>query len=163
MIRAVHEHEHETFAGDQDYAVCAVHNVLILIWHGGITEASLESSREAGIEMNRRFPKGIGSFIVAREGIPLPSADIREISETNMREASHWVREAAIVIEGEGFWSSAARSIYTAMVLFSRVPYGQKVFRDVRPAGAWLAASLEDGPSPDELERVIAATRARFV
>jgi hypothetical protein len=160
MITAVHAHE--TFAGDEDYAICAVHNVLVFIWHGDITRASLESSREAGLEMNRRFPKGIGSFIVAREGIPLPSANVREMSEANMREASQWVREAAIVIEGEGFWSSAARSVYTAMVLFSRVPYGQKVFSEVRPAGAWLGQTLEDAPPPAEIERVITAVRARF-
>ncbi len=154
--------EPELFTGDSDHAIFAVHNVLVMVWHGDITPASLEGCRAAGRAMDRRFPKGIGSCIVAREGIPLPRAAARRLSEETMREASRWVRAAAIVIEGEGFWTSTARSIYTAMLHFTRVTYDQRVFKHVVPASSFLAETLEDAPSGAALREAIAAARSKL-
>ncbi|MFT5353823.1 MAG: hypothetical protein ACI9KE_001023 [Polyangiales bacterium] len=78
----------------------------------------------------------------------LPTAEAREVATTYNRQSR--MTSIAVVVDGQGFWSSAARGFLTA-VLFAQRGQSQaktQVFKDVGDAlrwhDEWLGADAPD-------------------
>lgn len=85
--------------------------------------------------------KQVGGTVVltvARHGLALPDDGARRRAAELVRHNATFVRRSASVIEGDGFWASAARSAVTAVFVFARQPYPSRVFGLVDEAAAWL-------------------------
>ncbi len=135
-------------------------NVLVNAWLARMTRADVEVAGMAGREMSRRYPKGIGSINVMPEQLPLPDASARAAGAESLREAQRWMLANAVVIEGSGFWLSAARAAYGALQLgvINQCPQG--VVGTVADACAWLPTKMSITMRPDEIVSRVARARA---
>lgn len=91
----------------------------------------------------------VGSTVVCTVsafGIKLPDSDARDLASELVRKNARFVRAAATLTEGDGFWASAARSAVTAVFLLARQPYPSRVFADVMECGAWLSGYANAQP-----------------
>jgi serine/threonine-protein kinase len=135
-------------------------NVLVNVWLAKIEREDVEGAAVAGRELSRRFPAGIGSINVFPGHLPMPDAAAREAGAVSLREAQRWMLANAVVIEGSGFWASAARAVYSAIQLAVISQCPQAVFGDVTSACAWLPTKMRTTMRDGEIAVLVAQARA---
>jgi serine/threonine-protein kinase len=134
-------------------------DVLVNVWRGPISAGDVHAAGDAGREMSRRHPAGIGSINVALAGVGLPDATTRAVAVAVLAESQRWLLGTAVVIEGEGFAASAARAAYGMIQLAVKHRCPQAVFSDVAAAARWLAPKCRLVATPDELAAALAEAR----
>ncbi len=102
-----------------DYAVATWHNMLLMLWTGKITVASLDVTERAGKMLDTKFPKGQVAVSISAGKVPVPDDAVRTHAARLMRERAPFVLVTVTVIEGEGFLLSAGRMVITALNLLS--------------------------------------------
>jgi hypothetical protein len=152
----------EEIGDDPTYVVARCDNVLVNIWRDTLTLESLERSQELGRRLDKEYPDGIGVMTVVPYGIPLPDARVRDAAAELMKEADRWVRARAMVLEGDGFWASTARSMYTALKIFTKTPCPQKTFGDSFEACRWISECLGAPGQADALASAIGTLEKRL-
>lgn len=122
--------------------VLACGNLLVNLWQCAVTASDIRMAFEAARVLSERYPNGICSLNVVKEGIRLPDAEARSESSRTMTESQKWLLANAIVLGGTGFIASAARATYAALQLAARSQFPQKVFGEIVPACQWLATTF---------------------
>lgn len=102
--------------------------------------------------MAAQWPSGLGFMFCARAGVRPPDQELRERVMGVVKKVSPNLRAMGWVVLGQGFMPAAVRSIFAALMLGIRAKYPTKVFSEVEPGIAWIAAQLEghDGARFDQ-------------
>jgi hypothetical protein len=126
-------------------------------WHdvhiGNYRKAVTAADVLAGVEDFERLVRAgrggppWGSFMIAEPDIPLPDLDIRHVATEGMKRVSVHQPAQAVVLLGEGFWVSAARSLVTAMRMILPNHHSMRVFGEVEEAARWMVEALGRPPS----------------
>jgi hypothetical protein len=99
-------------------------------------------------------------FGVIEPGLPIPSADVRARSTALIEQNGAHVAAAALMLPGDGFWVSAARSVITASFFLARQPYPSKCFGEVHEAAKYAVDALgARGPLTADVTRAAQAMR----
>ena len=76
-------------------------------------------------------------------GVKMPDEQTRKASAELMAKLDPTLIASAVVVDGEGFFASAARGVIAGIFALSRSRVPQRAFRSVQEATAWLAPKLE--------------------
>lgn len=119
-------------------AIGAFANVHLCDYRGELTLEALEAANQHHRNLMTRFPR---TFVLgqARPNLPLPVSQVRQRAAVLIEENRTHVEGSALVVDGTGFWASAARSVMTASFAIARQPYPSKCFATGVEAGTWLA------------------------
>ena len=131
--------------GPNVVAVCE--RVLVTYAGGEIGVPYLDAATDAGRALGRRFPRSVGSLTLVPRPMTLPDDDVRAAARRQMRESNAWVKAAATVIAGGGFWNAAARGALTGINFLSRGGPERRVYDRTDEAIEWLRVCL-DLPAP---------------
>ena len=124
--------------------LCATHrNVLINLLREEPTLESLAEGRRAGDRLEAEFGPRIGVLTIVWSGMGLPSDEVRRQAAEDMRNAAERTVVTGTVIPGTGFRTSAFRTAYATLTLFSRSATPNKVFGDLREGVDFVAAHLD--------------------
>jgi hypothetical protein len=110
------------------------------------TVQSLEIISAAG-QKHRAIHKPVVAITLVPLRVPLPDDAARKFSAKLMKDGSHETAASAIVLEGDGFWASAARAAVAGMYLLSGSNMAQKPFASIDDAVGWIAPMLSVDPS----------------
>lgn len=136
----------------KDHAIGEWRNVLLTGWRGDITVDALEVTRVASHDLHTRHPAGLVVFNLVRTLIPVPDAPVRRKASSVLGETGGHVLCTATVIEGEGFWVSAARAVVATITLLSRASHPHRVFATIAEAAVWAEPHVSgDGARAAEL------------
>ena len=102
----------------------------------------------------RRDGGRVGVFTFIMSGFDLPGADLRKRGAELQAEMTDSIRASAVVLDGAGFWVSAAISLVSTIQLVARPRNPSRIFRDMDVAAAWFSGHT--GVPADEL---VAMTR----
>ena len=113
-------------------------DVCLFMWMNGVTLEGLAAARESHLAVAERYGKAC-SITYARTGSPLPAPGARQEAARLMREVASTQAYSIVVLEGNGFWASAARGAITAIQVLSMNIYPLRVSSSI-PAGTQLLA-----------------------
>lgn len=136
-----------------DAVAASVGPVHLALYRGRLTMASLEAIHAAHLRVQRERGHSL-VLSVARPNLPLPEGEVRKRVSALAREVEERTRAASIVIPGEGFWASAARSFLTAGLTLGASKYPSRVFNELEEGAEWLARHDLDAKVPDLVEAV---------
>lgn len=131
-----------------------------MTWYRGPLSVAL---LEAADLHHQRLIRAYGRtavFGMLESGISVPPSDVRARSAELIAQNGAHVAAASLVLPGDGFWVSAARSVITAAFLVARHPYPSKCFGSIPEAATYAVESLGTrGVSPEAVTRVAEAMR----
>lgn len=138
--------------------LCATHrNVLINLFRQEPTMDALAAGRRAGDRIEAEYGPRIGVLTVVWSGMGLPSDEVRRQAAEDMRSAAERTIVTSTVIPGTGFRTSAFRTAYATLTLFSRSATPNKVFGELKEGVDFVAAHLGHGEGfAGELHDVVA-------
>jgi hypothetical protein len=144
-------------------------NVLVAIWAGQLTGASVERFTRAVNEMSERRPGLRSNVHVITEGTGLPTQEARAQLVASMRRHSGELACVAVVFCGSGFWASALRAAVTGMRFLAPRSFDFELFSTVDEACHWLSSnhklitgvSFESGELRDALRKAQAGLKER--
>ncbi len=122
-------------------------NVYFMHVFGELDAASLCAAHEVHISLIERCPQGTGVMAISETAIPIPGADVRDLSSRFMRELSPNLRACATVIPGGGFWASAVRSFLSAVYFVAKQPCPTRAVATVEEGALWLGPRAGQIPS----------------
>jgi hypothetical protein len=131
-------------------AVGTFDSMLITVIRGPISVEGVRRATDVGRELGEQFPGAVGALTIVEAHVPMPDSEARAVSASSTKESDRWVTAAATVMLGDGFWMSAARSVYTGIMLLARGAKTRKVFGDADEGAAWLAEELGFEPAQRE-------------
>ena len=137
-----------------DHAIGEWSNTLLTTWRTTVTIEALEVSRIGSHDLHSRYPDGIVVFNVIPGVMPIPPNEVRKKASSVLGETGGHVLCPTTIIQGEGFWVSAARAAVAGITLFSRAPHPHKVFGTISDGAKWAAANLDGDPEPRNLMAV---------
>jgi hypothetical protein len=127
----------EIYSTDRGHCIGRYEGVLICVWRDAPTLAALETARRAFAAMIEERPAGAGVLGVAEEGMPPLGSVERQQASAIFSDLGRRAYYLATVIEGDGFWASAARSVMTAISIVAHRPCPLRIFRHVADAAEW--------------------------
>ncbi len=151
----------EIFYSDAGCALGRYEHVQICVWRKAPTVHALEVVQRTGEALSAANPGGIGIMGVAEEGMPIMGSEERRMSIKMLSETAAHVAFYGCVIEGDGFWASAARSTMTAICLVARPSYPFRIFRYPGDASTWQSR-FPTGVSPIGLTDTVERLRAQM-
>jgi hypothetical protein len=123
--------------GPSTYAIEEHGNVLVAVCVDTVTVPSLERLLGATKGLALRSPAGVGVVLVLPPNAPLLSTK-RERELASELLSVPGIAAFALVLEGDGFWAAAARSILVGLNALSRRTVPTKVFASIDQAAPWL-------------------------
>lgn len=130
-VRVVHR--------DGSNVVAVWENLVLAVWGESPALASMEAIHRSHLEvLERRASVG---HLVLVEGTPkMPSPEARDHAARYSSQSR--MSAIAIVLDGEGFWMSAARALLTTVLFVTRNEAPTKLFSRLEHAVTWQAAAL---------------------
>lgn len=125
--------EHDSFAAE------AVGPLVFVVWRGTVTAEATEQVAALLHRTAMQYPEGIGFVTIAQFRAPIPSASIRARIVEVYRELGSTLKGVAQVVEGSGFWASAALGFIAGIGLLHRHGHAMKVFGRPDDASQWIA------------------------
>ncbi len=142
--------------GSRDYALdfvgervrsAAWGDVHLNVYTDTPTIADLDRLADAQRQLrHRREGNRLGVFSFAEAGFEMPSTDVRRHGAQLQSEMSPVIVASAVVVDGAGFWVSAAISVVNTIALLSRPSSPARVFRNIDDAAGWMARSMPVDP-----------------
>jgi hypothetical protein len=113
-------------------------NVVLAIWGPDPTVQRIKESAESQRIVLKEHGSLISFSLIPQLSSRMPKlgADERAAIKDIVNEFGAHSKASANVVEGTGFWMSAARAILTGVALLGRSP--SKTFGAVAPAAEWL-------------------------
>lgn len=150
-----------TDKGPSTYAIEEHGNVLVAVCVDAVTVPSLERLLGATKGLALRFPAGVAVVLVLPPNAPLLSTK-RERDLASELLSVPGVAAFALVLEGDGFWAAAARSILVGLNALSRRTLPTKVFASIEQAAPWLSVVVRRPTGgPVSLATALQAIRSR--
>lgn len=119
--------------------------VIIARWLAAPAATEMRQMRQAIRPFVARHPSFCSLNIIDIEHASTMPEDARLEVALTQKEFASRQRGLANVIEGQGFYAAAIRSVASGLALLSRVQFDQKVFDGVDPAARWLASLFPVG------------------
>ncbi|MEM6992369.1 MAG: hypothetical protein AAF721_17790 [Myxococcota bacterium] len=144
-----------------DHAIGEWNNTLLTTWRDTVTVEALEITRVASHDLFARNPGGLLVFNIIPHAVPIPPTEVRKKASDVLGETGGHVLATVTVIEGEGFWTSAARAAVATITLFSRTPHPHRVFPTIEDGARWGEDKLAEGGTAELLVAVAQQLRTR--
>ena len=161
---AWHPDQVRYFSRGPTHCVATWQNLLFQLWRGELSVEPLNRTIEANRLIHEHFPKGVVPFSIIEENTAMPAADVRRAAAMSWKTTRANVRAVATVVEGSGFWVSAARAVITGITMVDRGSAPQRAFSTTEDAVHWLDRQhlLGDGNGSHALTQTITALRAEL-
>lgn len=139
-------------------------NVLFQLWRGHLSVEPLQKTVQASFAIAEHFPGGVVPFSIIEENTAMPTSEVRGQANECWKQTRSNVRAVATVVEGSGFWVSAARAVITGITMVERGTAPQKAFSTTEDAIGWLERRhlLGDGNDGATLTRVLTQLRQQL-
>ncbi len=138
------------------FAAEAVGPIVFVVWRGTVTAEATERVAALLHRTAAAHPQGIGFVTIAQFRAPIPNASVRARIVEVYDALGSTLKGVAQVVEGTGFWASAALGFIAGLGLLHRHSHAMKVFGRHDQAAAWIAGlGLPQAPS-------VSALRARI-
>jgi hypothetical protein len=115
------------------------HRVHIQSWRGRITAAALARLERDGARLHAKTGAKIAGLSIASAPLELPDQETRDVAAKLVRSIARIQVASATVIEGEGFWASAARAALAGIHLVSRTDMALGVFKTIEEGAEFSA------------------------
>ncbi|MBL4685221.1 MAG: hypothetical protein JKY37_11570, partial [Nannocystaceae bacterium] len=112
--------------------------VVVAIWRGEVTPDAVEEVGRLLHRTAQAHPDGIAFVTMAEYRAPIPSAAIRARIVEIYSELGDTLHGVAQVVEGTGFWASAAFCFMAGVGLLHRHVHEMKVFNKIEDACDWV-------------------------
>lgn len=140
-------------------AIATLGNIHMAVYRGRFTVAELGVARDTHLAIQDAY--GTSCLVsIGEPGTPLPGSEARLAASRLTKELGARVATASMILDGTGFWASAARSATTAIFMVAGNPYPIKVFPKTRSAVEFIWPSVQGVGRPDEVVQAIGELRA---
>lgn len=132
--------------GNNVVATCQ--NLVLAVWGEASTAGPMRAIHQSHLELLERYPR-VGHLAVINSTPKMPTPEARDLAATFNRQSR--MTSIAVVLDGDGFWLSAARGFLTAVLFAQRGQSKAKtqVFKNVGDALRWHDEWLgTDAPDP---------------
>jgi len=137
------------------FLIASWRNVLFRTGSGDPNAEHMAELHQCAAGLIAEYPEGIGFMLWLYDTAALPDGAGRSRGNEMFKDIGPKLQGFAAVVEGRGFWASAARSVLTGFSIVSRGGYSMKTFAAAHEAGDWLADRLVPTVSASELDEVI--------
>ncbi len=136
-------------------------NLVLAVWGESPTEGPMTAIHQTHLDLLKTYDR-VGHLVIIHGSPKIPAPEARDLAG-RYNERSQ-MSSVAVVVDGEGFWASAARGFLTWVLFLRRSKAPTQLFRNLDEALAWQAEVL-GASAPDEVGamRAIEALRARSV
>lgn len=129
--------------------------VLFGVWSGVQARPEDVTSVMSSALTYARSSKQCALFIATHPDQPLPTAEVREVIQTEMRKLDPYLLCGATVLMRDGFLGTAMRAVVSTLQLLSRPTHPEKIFATGADAAAFLhgilAQRLDKAPSTEAI------------
>lgn len=128
-------------------------NLVLAVWGEAPTAGPMMAIHESHLELLRTHQR-VGHLVFIHGMPKIPTPEAREVAG-RFNERSR-MSAVAVVLDGEGFWASAARGFLTTVLFIQRSRAPTQLFKSLDEALAWQTQALGDfAPSRDGAKRAI--------
>lgn len=127
-------------------------NVLLNVGKGNPSKEFIDQVLQHAEDLLSVYPDGIVLMLLIYDGGGVPGGKGRGRATQMLREIGPRLQALAAVIEGAGFWASAARSILTGLALMSRSRFPLRTFSEMNEAARWLVKYIQPPVPLEELQ-----------
>lgn len=128
---------------DADHTVASWHNVVVTRWVGKVQLPAMEVAFQLGKKLAEQHDRRVVSLTLVENGLNIPGSDVRSRASEMVAAAADYMVLNTTVINGEGFWNSAARAAMTGIIMMSRDKTPHKVFSSVAQVAPVLAPHVD--------------------
>lgn len=122
-------------------------NLVLAVWGQSPSAAPMRAIHESHLALLEEYER-VGHLVLIHGMPKLPTPEARELAGEYNRQSN--MSSVAIVLDGEGFWASAARGFLTTVLFFQRSNAPTELFRTLDDALRWQAEVLAES-APDRL------------
>jgi hypothetical protein len=118
-------------------------NVFVAFWFRQATAALLD--RMVAVQEPRlpQHPTGFSNVHVVAKGTPLAGSEARDRMANLLRKYSNEFAAVGAVLEGQGFWASATRSLILGVRLLAPRTFDLQIYESIEELANWLPAPRE--------------------
>jgi hypothetical protein len=146
------------------YLFAVYRNVFIALWSTQGTGPLVERMENVSEPHIAKHPEGFSSIQLVAKGTPLATSEARERLVAVIRKHASQFACIGTVLEGEGFWASATRSLILGMRLLVPRSFEMQTYESIDELASWLPPHhlKKTGVAldPVELARVLRGLRA---
>lgn len=132
-------------------------NLVLAVWGESPGAEPMRAIHESHLALLREHPC-VGHLVLIHGMPKLPTPEARELAGEYNRQSN--MSSVAIVLDGEGFWASAARGFLTTVLFFQRSKAPTDLFRTLDEALRWQDEVLAEN-APDRQGAKAAILRLR--
>lgn len=129
----------------------------MMIWKEPVDLAGLECSKKVGLEFVRNHPNGFYALNVVRSGLAIPDLSLQRKAAEISKLVDPHLLGTVIVLPGEGFWVSAARSFLAGLHMLSPLRTKREVVATLEEGARAIARRAN---RPDSWARALTASLA---
>jgi len=134
-------------------------NLVLAVWGESPGAAPMRAIHESHLELLGEHER-VGHLVFIHGMPKIPTPEARELAGDYNRRSN--MSSVAIVLDGEGFWASAARGFLTTVLFFQRSKAPTDLFRTLDDALRWQDEVLaEAAPDRQGAKAAILALRDR--
>ena len=148
--------DYQLIHSDAALKLASYGNLLISIWQETPTSVSLLRVGSACRDIAARGHKVISIVYVTRL-LGFPTESTRRAIAASRRELNAETEAVAIILPDHGFWVSAAASILTSIMRFSRADYPTHIFATAEEALAWKLDKVIGQPNLNDVQEIFDA------
>jgi len=122
------------------HVLAVYRNVFIAFWATQGTGELIERLERFSAPHIEAHPEGVSSIQLVAKGTPLATSEARERLVSLIRRHSNRLACIGTVLEGEGFWASATRSLILGMRLLVPRSFEMQTYESIEELARWLPA-----------------------
>jgi hypothetical protein len=147
---------------DKDHAFGSFDRVAVCIWRGLTTPAGTKDVEREIHALTAARPLPLALWTIVQPGIPMPSAETRSELSLLLKGSAGVIAASAVVIETEGFFAAAARSVVIGLTSLQHYAFPHKAFGSPEHAAQWIEATMRKAgvTSGFEAAKLLAGVRA---
>jgi hypothetical protein len=149
----------ELRAAFDNAAIMSMGNLCVAVWMTDPSVEAVNAISDVYRDLYERYPDGFVVCVIVENAVPLPEEPVRKAISGAMKGVQSRVIGMCGVQEATGFRGAALRSVITALVMMSRVPYKTATVATVAEASNWLAPFLVPGTTPAQISSAITQFR----
>ncbi len=138
-----------------EFVIGTFHNVLLRVGRGTADAEHMAEIHRHANDLRAQHPEGIGFLLWLFEGAPIPDGAGRARAVMMFKDIGDDLRSMAAVIEGGGFFASAARSVLTGFVLMARTRFPLKIVSTYGDGIDWMTERLDPPVTAETLRQAV--------
>jgi hypothetical protein len=155
--------EPELVATDGDHCTAYWRNVIVNIWNHAVTERAVDVLATTFDDVRAAYPEGVALLGVSRPHVTaIPAAPERKkLSDLLGVQGQHILCIGSVIL-GDGFVSSAKRTVLSTIAMLARQPCPLRMFPDVGAASRWMAEHLRPPVDAADLETAFGVIESAY-